>query len=143
MKKLMVSIMFFLSFLSFTNLFAPVFVSAEACSQSSFFGLPTWYKYLETEKVQDNLTGGFTCNVKIEGIGDVWLVVAAIIDIMLRLAALLAVGFIIYGGVLYILSQSQPEKTKQALMTVINAVIGLVIAIIATGVITFVAGSFN
>lgn len=113
------------------------------CDSSSLFGLPTWYKYLETETVSNDLTGGNTCDVRLQGIGDVWLVVAAVIEILLRVAALIAVGFIIYGGVLYIISQSQPDKTKQALKTVINALIGLVISVAAAALVSFLAGSFN
>lgn len=118
-------------------------VSLGPCDSTTFFGLPAWYKYLETEKIKDESAGGESCDIKIGGLSDTWLVVAAIIDILLRLAALIAVGFIIYGGVLYILSQSQPDKTKQAQATVINAVIGLIIAIIATAAVTFFAGKFK
>ncbi len=112
-------------------------------STTSFLGFPYWYKYLDTQLNYDTNSGLISCDIQLNSINDVWLVVAAIIEILLRLSALLAVGFIIYGGVLYILSQSQPDKVNQALKTTINAVIGLVIAISATALVTFLAGSFN
>lgn len=142
-KKLAVSALFLVSFMGFGVVFSPTPVSAAPCEPSVFFGLPAWYKYLETEKVPDPLTGGETCNVEMRGIEGTWLIIAAVIEIMLRLAAMVAVGFIIYGGVTYILSQSQPDKVKQALKTTINAVVGLVIAIIAAALVSFIAGSFK
>ncbi|NBU34355.1 hypothetical protein EBS40_07065 [bacterium] len=43
----------------------------------------------------------------------------------------------------YILSQGSPDKTKQALSTIISAIVGLVITIIAATIVSFVAGSFS
>ena len=77
------------------------------------------------------------------GITDIWLVVAAVIDILLRIAALVAVGFIVVGGVSYVTSQGEPDRTKTALRTIINALIGLAIAIAATAIVTFIAGRFK
>lgn len=142
-KKVLVSFVFLLSFLSFGSVFVTVPASAAPCDTSTFFGLPAWYKYLNTEVAVDPLLGGETCDVELRGIEGVWLVVAAVIEIMLRVAAMVAVVFIIYGGVTYILSQSQPDKVSQALKTTINAVIGLIIAIAATALVSFIAGSFK
>lgn len=107
------------------------------CPGGNFFGFPTWYKYLPS------LDGSNPCTPQLGSIADVWLIVAAIIEILLRVAALVAVAFVVYGGVLYIASQGQPEQTSQARKTILNAVIGLVIAIGATAVVSFVAGRFN
>ena len=142
-RSVVVSALFLFSFMTFSVVFTPAPVSAAPCSESVFFGLPTWYKYLETEVVPDPVTGNNTCNVSIEGIGDVWLIVAAVIDMLLRVAAMIAVAFIIYGGVSYILSQSQPDKVSQALKTTINAVVGLIVAIVATAAVSFLAGSIG
>ncbi len=108
-----------------------------SCGSQGFFGFPTWYKYLPS------VDGAVPCTVKISGINDAWLIVAAIIDMLLRVAALAAVIFIIYGGVLYITSEGSPDKAKKALMTIINAIVGLVIAVGASVFISFVAGRFN
>lgn len=117
---------------------------ADGCGSSgTFFGLPQWHKYLQNkEQVNDPLTGGTSCNIKINGLNDIWLVGAAILEILLRVAALVAVGFIIYAGVLYIISQSQPDKVSMALKTAINAVIGLTISIAAAALVSFIAGRF-
>lgn len=108
-----------------------------SCGSQGFFGFPTWYKYLPS------VDGVVPCSPQISSINDVWLIVAAVIDMLLRVAALAAVIFIIYGGVLYITSEGSPDKAKKALMTIINSVVGLVIAVGASVFISFFAGRFH
>lgn len=104
---------------------------AVACSaKSSFLSFPTWYEFLNCNP-----------NPAITNINDVWLIVAAMVDILLRIAAILAVGFIIYGGIRYVMSQGSPEQTNAARSLIMNAVIGLVITIIASVVVTYIAGA--
>lgn len=117
---------------------------AAACTPSGggLFGFPKWYKYLQgIESVDAN--SNIVCSPHITSINDVWLIVAAVIDMLLRLAVLLAIGYVVYGGITYIRSQGQPDQTAQAQKTILNAIVGLVMAVAATGLITFVAGRFN
>lgn len=109
------------------------------CPGGGFLGFPTWYKYLDG--VTDPNNG--ICSPQLASINDVWLVVAALIEILLRVAALLAVGFVIYGSVSYMTSQGEPDKTTKARHTIISAVVGLAIAIIAGVTVGFIAGRFN
>jgi len=111
---------------------------AAACTGNRIFGLPTWYEFLtcRTDAVGRQLP-------QIVGIADIWLIVAAIIDILLRIAGIAAIIFVLYGGVQYLISQGDPDRTAQARRTIINAIIGLVIAIAATALITFIAGSIH
>lgn len=107
-----------------------------ACNNpsSNFLAFPTWYEYLCL-----NSNGHPT----ISNINDVWLIVAAIIDILLRVGAILAVIFIIYGGIRYITSQGNPEQTNHAKNTILSAVIGLIITIVASVVVGFIAGALH
>lgn len=70
----------------------------------------------------------------------VWGIVLVIVEDIFQLAAYVAVGFIMYGGFLYLTSTGSPEYTKQALRTIINAVIGLVVAISAAAIVGFIGG---
>jgi hypothetical protein len=111
----------------------PTYFAACSSAGHSIFGFPTWYEYLP-------------CNnglPALEHLTDIWLIVAALIEILLRVAALAAVGYVIWGGVEYIMSRGEPEKTARAQGTVLNAVIGLVIAITSAAVIAFIAGKFK
>ena len=113
-----------------------------SCSGGSFLGFPTWHKYLKGETYNDLETAKSPCRPTLSGLSDVWKIVAAVIEVMLRIAGLAAIGFVIYGGALYLVSQGSPEKTKAALSTVVGAIIGLVIAIVSTALVSFIAGRF-
>jgi len=112
---------------------------AAGCSHGSFFGFPTWYHYLTTSV--DAQTGA--CNIQITGVNNVWLIVAAIIEILLRVAGLFAVIFVIYGGFQYVTSQAEPDKLQKARATIINALVGLIIAILAATIVNFIATSIK
>jgi len=107
------------------------FAAADPC-QKTILGFPTWHKYLA-----HNPAPG--CTIKLAGLNDVWLVVAAVVEILLRVAALAAVGYIIWGGYEYLTSQAEPDKTSRAKSTIINALVGLVIATLAVAIVNFVA----
>lgn len=114
---------------------------AAACNNHpSFFGFPTWYKYLDVKEVAGKCEVQFSLYSQATGFnGDDTLRVAlAIIDILVRVAALVALAFVIYGGIKYTTSQGSPEGTKSAKDTLFNALIGLVIAIIAASVVAFI-----
>jgi ABC-type Fe3+ transport system permease subunit len=105
------------------------------CAGNNFFSFPHWYKYIRDPN---------NCSVvKIDNINDVWLIVAAVIEILLRVAGIVAVGFVIYGGFQYLTSQAEPDKVNKAKNTIINALVGLMIAILASAIINFIAGSIT
>lgn len=117
---------------------------AASCSGGGFFGFPTWYKYLEgmTSIVKGPNGNDVTiCTPQVAALGDIWLIVAAVIEILVRLAALIALGFVIWGGIKYIVSRGEPNSIAQAKQIIIDGIIGLVIAIAATALINFAARS--
>ncbi len=119
-----------------TILYAPHF-AGPSCPGGSFIGLPPWYKYLPGS------TTSMGCSPQLTSINDVWLIVAAVIEILLRIAAIAAVGIIIYAGIEYTTSQGNPERTGRALHTIIGAAVGLAICILSAVLVTFIAGSFK
>jgi len=110
---------------------------AAACKGGSFLAFPPWYKYLDSETIDG------VCTPRIHGINDIWLIVAAVIEILIRVAALAAIGFIIYAGFEYMTSQGQPDKTHHARSMLVNAIVGLVIAILSAAIVNFVAGKVS
>lgn len=104
----------------------------------NFFSFPTWHKYLSLVNTEDK-----SCHVHLQSIWDVWLIGAAIIEMLIRVAAMIAIVMIVWGGVRYIQSRGDPNNTKQALNTILAAVGGLVISVVATVMISFIAGSIN
>lgn len=130
----------FVQFLSPTNLTNPNIQTCNASRKSSFLGLKTWYAYLPASSfdAQCNMVSDLTILPTKTSKGVLPQIVLAIVDDMLRITALVAVAFVITGGVQYITSQGEPARVKQAMSTIINALIGLAIALAATGVVTFI-----
>lgn len=132
LSKTMIILTIALSMVSVSLAFNPAVASAKSrdCEERRLLGLPFWHEYISDE------------NCNIGQITD-WPLTAgsvaiAFVEILLRIAGMVAVGYIIYGGFRYIVSQGEPDATKAARETILNAVIGLVIAIIATAVVNFI-----
>jgi TRAP-type C4-dicarboxylate transport system permease small subunit len=107
----------------------------DACYSTFLFLIP-WYQYLPLRPYPD-------CSVNLDLATNsqnwvqLWLIGVAILDDLLRLAGFIAVAFIIYGAFRYITSQGNPENTKAAWGTIFNSMIGLVIAVVATGAVNY------
>ena len=110
---------------------APCTEGAGALSTTIFV---PWYKYLECTNGSPDIeaVGGWEKAIP--------LIAIAIIELLTRLAGLIAVGFIIWGGIQYTISQGEPEGINNAKSTILNAIVGLVIVVIAIGLVQFVAG---
>lgn len=108
-----------------------------ACGGGSFIGLPKWYKYLGSQG-----TGG-DCVPRLNSISDIWLIVLAVVEILIRIAAIGALIFIIYGGIRYITARGNPEKIDSARKAIQDALIGLVIAIAAVAMVNFLGSRFT
>lgn len=109
----------------------------------SFFGFPHWYEYLAGVEAwidPSNPRAGTRCVPQLSNFSDIWLIAAAVIEILLRVAAIVAVMFVIYGGFNYMTSQGEPDATGRAKTTVVNALIGLAIAVSAAALVSFIAG---
>lgn len=76
---------------------------------------------------EDNTADGTTIN--------------SIQNIIFSLAGALALLFIVIGGVRYILSRGDPNATAQAKNTIVYALVGLVVTIMAYAIVRFVLSS--
>lgn len=106
-----------------------------ACQQNkAAFGIfPPWYKYLSFSS---------DCTVEISSIYDIFRILAAVLELLLRLGGVLAVVFIIIGGIRFITSLGNPEAIKGARDMIINALVGLVLIVLSTTIVSFIAGRF-
>lgn len=126
---------------STTTVFAQAAQGVCGDENTSFLSFPTWYKYL------DKAPGaGGKCDIAVpkdaEGNTRIDTLVApvllAIFEIILRIGGIAAVGFIIFGGFQYLISQGEPDRTKGAKSTILNAVIGLVITLSASAIVNLI-----
>jgi hypothetical protein len=122
-------------------------LATDTCDKSgSFLGLIPWYHYLPNPSLQAN----GDCSIRTFNFlstsghpSDIPLVLLAVVDDLLRIAGLVAVGFIIYGAFQYVGSQGNPEHTSKAQGTIINALIGLVIAIASVAFVGFLGNKLG
>ena len=113
-----------------------VLLPANTANAADFLGIPAWY---------DGLTDS-SGNIDLQGkeIGTVVIIVALnITDIVLRLAGIVAVGFVIWGGIQYILARGEPNGVANGKKTLTHAIIGLVIAIASSAIVGFVSGRLS
>lgn len=117
--------------------------AASCAASQNFLAFPTWYEYLRV--VDDPITG--RCELahmsSAEFIKNLPLIGLALVDIGLRVAALVAVGYIIYGGVQFVVAQGESDTVKKARQTIINALVGLIIAMLSSGIVRFIGERFG
>jgi hypothetical protein len=105
----------------------------------SFLGLPHWYEFLPGQT--DEISG--KCIPVIHSINDFWAIALAIVEILLRIGGMVAVVYVIYGGFLYMTSQGEADRTSAAKSTILNALVGVVIVIIAIVAVNFVGATIK
>lgn len=134
------------------SLFALSFlrIFAVTCDKTKLFGLLVpWYQYLNLAPNASTNACTFTDfqNPSGAGILDIHspllLIVLAVLDDLIRVAALVAVGYVIYGGIQYVTSQGSPDSTRRAQQTIINALIGVTLAILAAAIVGFIGNSLG
>ncbi len=148
-KRLIVYMVLVFSLVTAGSVLLPITAQAASqanCNQSTannnagFLGFPTWYKYLSPNFVN----GECKLTLPLDDDNNESVVLAlprillAVFEIILRVAGLAAVGFVIFGGFQYLISQGEPERTKGAKSTILNAMIGLIITLSATVVVNLI-----
>jgi hypothetical protein len=98
----------------------------------TILGIPTWYKYLPGEEISGK------CRPVVEDLNASLPIGLALIEASLTLAGIVAVIMVFMGGFKYVLAQGEADKAASGRKTVLNAMIGLVITILATRVISFI-----
>lgn len=143
MKKTLINLC-----LSALSVFGVMFIatpltSAVSCDvNKTILGIPTWYKNLEGEEISGKCVPklGNSGDEPTKRIGTALPIGLAVLEAMLTLGGLVAVVMVFAGAFKYVLSQGEPDKSAGARKTVINAMIGLVILIVATRVVSFIGG---
>lgn len=107
--------------------------------------LPTWYEYFGADYGLVKSTSPFipdTCGVISGQFTDHLLQVGlAVIDMLLRIGALVAVAFVMMGGFRYMSSQGEPKNIEGAMATIINSAIGLGIVVTAAALVSFIGNN--
>lgn len=110
--------------------------ASAACAQR-ILTFPAWY-----EGVVDG-----SCNIqspdKVPGglSGFIWSIALNVIELILQLVGYIAVGFIIYGGYMYMISAGAADGMVKARKIITNAIVGLVISIFSVAIVNLIAGA--
>lgn len=107
---------------------------AKNCGSTRILGVPTWYRGLLDSDCNITTPTGDEAAIG----GFVWKIVLNIIEMALAIVAYIAFGFIIYGGFTFMTSGSNPAGVEKGRKTILNAVIGLVIAIAAMALVNLI-----
>jgi hypothetical protein len=75
--------------------------------------------------------------------GDIILIVLNLLSIAMQVAGYVAVGFVIWGGIKYVISTGDSGKTAAAKTTIQNALIGLLLVLIAVTMVDFVGNIYK
>jgi len=112
--------------------------SADACttdgSADNFLSFPPWYRYLEPE------WDGTECKISFDFTkpADYSAILLAILEIILRVGGIVAVVGIVYGGFQYITSVGEPDKAASGRTTIINSLVGMFIAMLASVIVRLI-----
>lgn len=111
------------------------FASSLQFFAAGLFGFPSWDEYLPRSEI-----GGQLDSPEITNIKDFWLIAAAFLEMALYAAGLMAVGYFIYSGFIFMTSQGNPERVAIGRKGLINAAVGLIIALSAANIVGLIAG---
>jgi hypothetical protein len=124
-----------------------IFANAPANCNTAFLGLDSWYSNVPSKEFSG-------CNLKCFNFfqasqpndcgqtnSDIPGVLLAIIDDLLRIAGLVALGFVFVGAFQFVASRGNSEKTAQAQSTIINALTGLAVAVVAVALVSFLGNT--
>ena len=87
----------------------------------------------QTKKAADNAGTGSTASAAI----------GVILNSAYIIIGIVSVVYIIIGGINYSTSQGDPAKTKKAKDTILYSIIGLIVAILAFAITTFILNQFT
>ena len=118
---------------------SPVVSTTAAACDGRVLGIPAWYRGLtegaDCAIVSPDAAGGLSAFI--------WTIVLNVIEMALVITAYIAAFFILYGGFLFLTGGSIPGQLEKARKSILNAVIGLAIALGAIGITNLIFTIIN
>lgn len=107
---------------------APTPVMArDSCGADNFLGMKPWFADLcEGGEIATPSEQGGSGSLTISTF--VWTIVLNVLFDLMVIIGYIAVGFVVYGGYLYIMSQGDPTKATKGKRTLTTAITGVIIA---------------
>lgn len=131
--------------ISIASPITPLASAAGTCNDARLLTFPAWYRGISSGDVPN-------CTIDPPGKGAgkgefskdltsyITIIALNVVEILLQLAAYICIGFIIWGGFLYITAAGSSGGISSAKTMILNAVIGLVISLFAVIAVSFIVG---
>ena len=118
-----------------TTLASPPTLLAACASNpwANIFGFQPWYACLQQKYGR----------TQIGSLNDIYLVVFPLVDSLIKVAALVAVGVLFFMIINMVMARGDAGKIKSAVEGMRDAIIGLIICLVAVAIVNFVAGAFS
>lgn len=133
-KRFIIPVFLIASFLC--SVFAsPTLLAADCLNKDDqrVLGIDPWYAGVCKEGTND---------VAIQNMPDDVVIIALnLISIAIQIGGYVAVGFVMWGGIRYMIANGDSGKIASAKLTIQNALIGLLIALSAVAIVKFIAAS--
>ena len=106
----------------------------DSSCEINLFGMRPWYAGLSVKDGNGRCMVG-TPKDDNEMATMVWIIILNVMSDITILVGYIALGFMIYGGYMYILSSGEPAKVAKGKKAITGAVIGLAIVLLATVIV--------
>lgn len=126
--------------LGFVDTWAPgQQVAAAVCRDdtkliNAIFGISPWYACLPRDAEG---------NPVLTSLNDIFLIIFPLVESLVKVAALVAIAYIFFMFFKLMVARGDSGKIATAAQGIRDAVIGLIIALIAVAIVNFVAGAFD
>ena len=112
---------------------------------SALVALPSSGAYAACDTTSLNVSSGAECGNQ-TGVSNLFGtggIITTIINVILFIVGILSVVMLIYGGIKYTTSAGDTAKVTSAKNTVMYAIVGLIVAILAFAIVNFVIGNIK
>lgn len=136
-RRIMPVLALVLMILGGVSVVRPVAAATPCVPKMQFLGFKTWYDGLKCENVEGSQTivSPAKDDEGSELTSFIWLIALNVLFDICLVIGYLAVGFVIYGGYLYIMSQGDPGRAAKGKKTLTSAIVGLIISMSASVIV--------
>ena len=140
MNKIKYAILTMFAAIMFLSVFQPTPVQAQSggqdCGSARFLTFPAWYRGLpRTDDCGVGIIEGEDALSR-----TIWVIALNVVEIIIQLVGYVSVAYIIIGGWRYILSNGSPDGNVRGRKTILNAVIGLILALSSVAIVNTLVG---
>lgn len=148
MKKIKYALLTILSVFTILSVVQPAPVYAQSQNNnnctSRFLTFPAWYRGLPRDadcgvRMMEGGSGSTSGDNPISR--TIWVIALNVVEIIIQLVGYVSVAFIIIGGWRYILSNGSADGNVRGRKTILNAVIGLILALSSVAIVNTIVGS--